>query len=93
MIVAGIGVLIMYLFGSRPKPVAAPRPVLQPQSRPNRLMPSGDEATLTRKLMTITRGNKGATERSVTARKRKHLRASRVELLELLYHDDLRDRS
>ena len=51
------------------------------------------EAVLMEKLMTITRGNQGAIERGVTAKRRAHPRANRAELLDLLYHEYLKDRS
>lgn len=45
------------------------------------------------RLMSMTLGNRGAIERGVTAKRRQHPRASRAELLEMVYEDYLRDRS
>ena len=44
------------------------------------------------KLQEITRGNTGAIERSVTAKRRKFPDATRAELLERVYDDYQRDR-
>lgn len=44
------------------------------------------------KLMDITRGNTGAIERSVTAKRRRFPQATRAELLERVYDDYRRDR-
>lgn len=45
-----------------------------------------------RRLLLLTRGDAGAIERGVTARRRKFPRATRAELLEMLHDDYLRDR-
>ena len=50
------------------------------------------EAFWMERLLRLTRGNRDAIERGVSARRAKFPQASRAELLELLYHDYLRDR-
>ena len=96
MIVGSAGVLVIfligYLFGSRPKPnVSTVRPTAQNEAV-RRISDPTEELWL-RKLLEITRGNKGAVERGVMATRRRHPRASRAEAMEMLYHDYLRDRS
>lgn len=46
---------------------------------------------LTRRLMTVTRGNRGATKRAVTAKRRQFPRATRAELLEMVDDESRRD--
>lgn len=43
------------------------------------------------KLLTVTRNNRGAIERGVTAKRRKFPQASRAELLERVHTDYMRD--
>ena len=45
------------------------------------------------KVLDQTRGNRGAMERAVTARRRKHPRASRAALLEMVHDEYVRDRN
>ncbi|MFC5849750.1 hypothetical protein [Deinococcus petrolearius] len=68
----------------------APRPTPRFQSPSQRTVKAGEEQW-TRTLLAMTRGNVGAIERGVNAKRRKFLRATRAELLEML-HDDVRDR-
>ncbi|MEW6420134.1 MAG: hypothetical protein AB1511_00200 [Deinococcota bacterium] len=45
------------------------------------------------KILRQTRGNRGALERALTARRRKYPHASRAELLEMIHDEYVRDRS
>lgn len=45
------------------------------------------------KILRQTRGNRGALERALTARRRKYPQASRAELLEMVHDEYVRDRA
>ncbi len=45
------------------------------------------------RILRQTRGNRGALERAVTARRRKYPHASRAELLQMVHEEYVRDRS
>ncbi|WP_309569758.1 hypothetical protein [Deinococcus sp.] len=44
------------------------------------------------RILLMTRGNRGALERAVTARRRKFPQATRLELLKLVYDEYVKDR-
>ncbi|GBF05154.1 hypothetical protein DAERI_030320 [Deinococcus aerius] len=45
------------------------------------------------KILRQTRGNRGALERALTARRRRYPHASRAELLEMIHDEYVRDRA
>ncbi|GGK98719.1 hypothetical protein [Deinococcus radiotolerans] len=51
------------------------------------------ERALEEELLRLTRGNRGAIERGVTAQRRQHPQASRAELLRRVRDEYVRDRS
>lgn len=77
--------LVVFLLLSRPKSTS---PKVQ-----QRALGNGQEKVLEQKLLSMTLGNRGAIERGVTAKRRQHPRASRAELLEMVYDDYVKDRS
>lgn len=50
------------------------------------------EAKWEEKILLMTRGNRGALERAVTARRRKFPNATRLELLKLVHDEYVKDR-
>lgn len=52
----------------------------------------GQEAHWEERVLALTRGNRGAMERAVTARRKKFPLASRTELLKMVHDEYLRDR-
>ncbi|MPY67101.1 hypothetical protein F8S09_10420 [Deinococcus sp. SDU3-2] len=80
---AGVGVLLLTR-RSGPGHSGGFRP-------PARRMMKTDEEVWLRRLLTLTRGNRGAIERAVTAKRRKFPRATRAELLEMIHDEYRRD--
>ncbi|WP_295818479.1 hypothetical protein [uncultured Deinococcus sp.] len=54
--------------------------------------PLGEEARWEERILLMTRGNRGALERAVTARRRRHPEKSRLELLKLVHDEYVKDR-
>lgn len=54
--------------------------------------PMGEEARWEERILLLTRGNRGAMERAVTARRRKFPNATRLELLKLVHDEYVKDR-
>ncbi|MDL2343305.1 hypothetical protein QOL99_03975 [Deinococcus sp. MIMF12] len=80
---AGAGVLLLTRRGGPGRPGGFRPP-------PRRTMKTDEEVWL-RRLMTLTRGNRGAVERAVTAKRRTFPRATRAELLEMIHDEYRRD--
>ena len=78
----------------RPTPPRQARPSSTPEPRiPVKPIPTqGEEQLWREKLLTITRGNVGAIERGVAAKRQRFPQLSDAELLKLLYEEYLRDR-
>lgn len=55
--------------------------------------PRGDERHWEERVLLQTRGNRGALERAVTAKRRQYPRASRAELLKTVHDEYVRDRN
>lgn len=86
LVVLALG-LVVFLLLSRPEGKSTSPKVQQ------RALGNGQEKVLEQKLLSMTLGNRGAIERGVTAKRRQHPRASRAELLEMVYDDYVKDRS
>lgn len=91
-------VILLALFWTGILLLTRPRGKAQRSSAPGfrpppRKMFKTEEDVWLRKLMNITRGNRGAIERGVTAKRRKFPRATRAELLEMVYDEYVRERS
>lgn len=54
--------------------------------------PQSAEAQWEEKVLRLTRANRGAMERAITARRRKYPQATRLELLKLVHDEYLKDR-
>lgn len=79
---------------SRSTPPRQARPSSTPEPRiPVKPIPTqGEEQLWREKLLTITRGNVGAIERGVAAKRQRFPQLPEAELLKLLYEEYLRDR-
>lgn len=60
--------------------------------RLTRATPRAREAQWEERVLLLTRGNRGAMERAVTAKRKRFPNATRAELLKMVYEDYLRDR-
>ncbi|KEF34052.1 hypothetical protein RDMS_09330 [Deinococcus sp. RL] len=83
---AGAGVLLL----TRRRGPGLPGEPRRFRPPPRRMVKTGEDVWL-RRLMTVTRGDRGAIERAVTAKRRKFPRAPRAELLEMVYDEYRRD--
>ncbi|WP_189066231.1 hypothetical protein [Deinococcus seoulensis] len=100
----GIGLLALWLYmlsGSKPSRPTRPRPAqprsAQPrpaQARPAQARPGPARLQASqweRKVLTQMRGDQARFERTLAAKRNKHPRASREELLEIIYEEYIRD--
>ncbi|GAA0505324.1 hypothetical protein GCM10008937_11510 [Deinococcus depolymerans] len=94
-----IGLLALWLYmlsGSKPSSPTRPRPAqprsTQPRSAPSRSGSARLHASQwERKVLAQMRGDQARFERTLAAKRNKHPRASREELLEIIYEEYIRD--